>query len=269
MQNDIIYSHKVSGLKVFDQEGKSYGRLHFVVFLPKEKTCAGFLVKRPDVAWMFRRKDLFIPLDACVSAEYEFIFNGQDYTVGSEALKKKKINIDACIIWDGMYAVTKSGKLIGQISSVVFSKNDGKIVKVMIGSTNRARDLLYGKIALPSSYVEGFRFVKPEAFKKLGIEKEDICEGVIVLKDEVADIIVEKGLIYQASSTASKVTAKIKAETEQMASTIQKQTKKIQKSVDSGAYAAGEKLSGLTGMFSEFKEEYKKASQGDEQSPKK
>ncbi len=266
MCEHVFYSHKISGSIARDQDGSSYGRLHFVVFLPKEKRCAGFLIKRPDIALMFRRKDLFIPFDAVISIEDEFVFDAESHLVGVDALKRKGINIHSCIIWDGMFAVTQSGKLIGQISSVIFSKDEGEIVKVLIGTANMARDLLFGRIALPASYIEGFRFVKPETFEKLGINKEDITEGVIIVKDEVEDIIVQKGLIQQASTTASSITSKIKEEAEHMASAFQEKSKTIKKGVDSGVYTAGEKLSGIAGMFSEFKEEYKKAAREDDNS---
>lgn len=42
---------------------KSLGHIRAFIFL--EKNCIGFIVKRPDILWMFHRKPAFLALKDC------------------------------------------------------------------------------------------------------------------------------------------------------------------------------------------------------------
>ena len=62
---------------------KNIGRVKTCVFHPKEKRCIGFIVKRPDLLWMFHRKDVFVALD-----EFEFV-DGRIVDQGGRELADK------------------------------------------------------------------------------------------------------------------------------------------------------------------------------------
>ena len=57
-------SNDMHKLRVFGGKrgNRRIGRVKSCVFHPSEKRCIGFIIKRPDLLWMFRRKDLFVSL---------------------------------------------------------------------------------------------------------------------------------------------------------------------------------------------------------------
>ena len=62
MANKLITTDELTGVRVIGgKKGtKRIGKVRRFVFHPKEKRVVGFVVKRPDLLWMFRRKDLFV-----------------------------------------------------------------------------------------------------------------------------------------------------------------------------------------------------------------
>ena len=55
-----LYNVRVMGGK---NASKRIGKVRAFVYHPKERRCIGIMVKRPDLLWMFHRKDLFVSLD--------------------------------------------------------------------------------------------------------------------------------------------------------------------------------------------------------------
>ena len=62
MANKLTTTDELTGVRVIGgKKGtKRIGKVRRFVFHPKEKRVVGFVVKRPDLRWMFRRKDLFV-----------------------------------------------------------------------------------------------------------------------------------------------------------------------------------------------------------------
>ena len=62
MANKLTTTDELTGVRVIGgKKGtKRIGKVRRFVFHPKEKRVVGFVVKRPDLLWMFRRKDLFV-----------------------------------------------------------------------------------------------------------------------------------------------------------------------------------------------------------------
>ena len=64
MGEQLITTKKLYGLRaVSEKKHKNIGKVRRFVFHPSERRCIGLLVKRPDAALMFHRKDLFVSLD--------------------------------------------------------------------------------------------------------------------------------------------------------------------------------------------------------------
>ena len=60
----LVTSHDIRKLRVVGgKKGtKRIGKVKSCVFHPTERRCIGFIVKRPDLLWMFHRKDIFVAL---------------------------------------------------------------------------------------------------------------------------------------------------------------------------------------------------------------
>ena len=65
MASKLITTHELTGTRVLGgKKGtKRIGKIRRFVFHPKEKRVIGFVVKRPDLLWMFHRADVFVPID--------------------------------------------------------------------------------------------------------------------------------------------------------------------------------------------------------------
>ena len=65
MAKQLITTSELAGTRVVGGKNgtKRIGKVRSFVFHPKEKRCIGFIVKRPDLLWMFRRKDKFVSID--------------------------------------------------------------------------------------------------------------------------------------------------------------------------------------------------------------
>ena len=65
MASKLITTHELTGVRVVGGKNgtKRIGKVRRFVFHPKEKRCVGFIVKRPDLLWMFRRKDKFVSIE--------------------------------------------------------------------------------------------------------------------------------------------------------------------------------------------------------------
>ena len=64
MASKLITTHELTGTRVLGgKKGtKRIGKIRRFVFHPKEKRVIGFVVKRPDLLWMFHRADVFLSL---------------------------------------------------------------------------------------------------------------------------------------------------------------------------------------------------------------
>ena len=79
------------------------GKVARFIFHPSEKRCVGFVVKRPDLALMFHRSDMFVPLDAFeVRDGAVYITNDSKDATGPAAVQRLGLNWDFCVMWEGM-----------------------------------------------------------------------------------------------------------------------------------------------------------------------
>ena len=78
----MLSTNQLMNKKVIAPQGrkekeKRIGKVRRFVFHPREKRCIGFIVKRPDAALMFRRKDLFVAIDRIRIEEDEVHVEGR------------------------------------------------------------------------------------------------------------------------------------------------------------------------------------------------
>ena len=81
---------------------KRVGKVRHFVFHPKARRVVGFTVKRPDIALMAHRSDLFVALDGFEIEEGHILIDPKSSSVGKAACKHLGISWDECIMWQGL-----------------------------------------------------------------------------------------------------------------------------------------------------------------------
>ena len=81
---------------------KKLGRVKDIVFSEDGRYLVGLSVKRPDIAGMVARDDVFVAIDSIVLDNGVIqVLNNTD-GLGIKAIYRLKLNYDKCIIWLGM-----------------------------------------------------------------------------------------------------------------------------------------------------------------------
>lgn len=180
----VLSINQVQGLKVFlppeekrrikkdgtERAPKRLGKVHAVVFAPGGRRVVGFMVKRPDIAGMVKREDLFLGLDSFETAEGGILCTQGNDSFDDSARKRLRIgdNWDRCIIWGGMDVKTTDGHVLGYVTDVSFSPKTGAVSAFDV-SDGTVSTQLVGVVRVPAKmlvgYEGGWMTVKPEAAK--------------------------------------------------------------------------------------------------------
>ncbi len=170
---------------------KRIGKLSQLVFAPNGKTVVGMLIRRPDVAGMVKRDDLFCTLDGIkeLNDSHILISEHKEY-FNQAACKRLNINWDACIIWTGMDVRTRAGKKLGYVSDVRFDLESGRVAFLGVGEGSFSSSLL-GLVNIPSGMLVGY---------------DPADDGYLVVDDEAASLDHSGG----AAERAGELTARAK-----------------------------------------------------------
>lgn len=263
MANKLITTDELTGVRVVGgKKGtKRIGKVRRFVFHPKEKRVVGFVVKRPDLLWMFRRKDLFVAVNGYEIEDGRIVVSNDPAATNRAACKELGVDWDACVLWVGLPVMTEDGDTLGVVGSVAFDRRTGAIASVTTDSGATANALL-GKREIPANLVKGFKRGMGAALAQTGEEgeeSEEVVLGAILVADEARDIAVEGGLAEKAGEATAVVVDKAHTAVDKakpVASAVAKKTGEV---VNKGAYATGKQIAATKGMFSGFKEEYDKA----------
>ena len=260
-----ITTSTLKGMKVYDisKGKKSLGKIQHFIFHPHKRAVIGFTIKRPDVAWMFHRDDLFVPYDAFEIIDGDVCVQGKELSSGPKTCKKQGINWDECIIWQGMALVTEDGKNCGHVGDVTFSLEDGSVQSLRVdkGISNRA---LLGTVELGSSMVLGFKQGVGDVISSVETDdEEDQIRGALLVRPEVLTVPAMGGIAEKAGAATAKVahTAKtavsqVKDKYDQRKPNRDEATAKAEEAINKGAYKVGEQLGKARGMFGSFKQAY-------------
>ncbi len=242
------------------------GRVKSCVFHPSAKRCIGFVVKRPDLLWMFRRKDLFVALDGFDFIDGRIVVKNNADASGSEACRRLGVNWDDCILWEGMPLITADGTAVGYVSNITFSLTTGEVSEV-VASNGAAAKYLLGTLSVPGRLIYGFRrgmgaqlAVRSDSRESVSEDKEFM--GAILVSDDVWALHPEGGWAEAAGDLTAKASARVKEKVAEYKPKVQAATHAAGKVVNDGAYAVGKQLAASKGMFSAFKEEFEKAKNG-------
>lgn len=263
MASAKTYSTKaLSGARVIGgKSGESrIGKVDRFVFHPRSKRCVGFTVKRPDLALMFHRKDLFVPLDGFTIDDGRIALPFKDKEMaGKGAIKRLGLDWDSCVLWEGMPILTENGTECGVVGDIVFAATTGKIVSVVADKGSTARTLL-GEQVIPAELIRGFKLgVGAELAQSGDTEEDDIQYGAILVSDDVLHLKSEGGIAEAAGQQAALAQHKVRTTVGKAKPKVEEVTQAAGKAVNKGAYATGRQLRRAKGMFSAFKDEYDKA----------
>ena len=263
MANKLITTDELTGVRVIGgKKGtKRIGKVRRFVFHPKEKRVVGFVVKRPDLLWMFRRKDLFVAVSGYEIEDGRIVVSNDPAATNRAACKVLGVDWDACVLWVGLPVMTEDGDALGVVGSVTFDRKTGAVDSITTDSGATANALL-GKREIPANLVKGFRRGMGAALAQTGAEgeeSEEVVLGAILVAEEARDIAVEGGLAEKAGEATAVVVDKAHTAVDKAKPVASAAAKKTGEVVNKGAYATGKQIAATKGMFSGFKEEYDKA----------
>lgn len=263
MANKLITTDELTGVRVIGgKKGtKRIGKVRRFVFHPKEKRVVGFVVKRPDLLWMFRRKDLFVAVNGYEIEDGRIVVSNDPAATNRAACKALGVDWDACVLWVGLPVMTEDGDALGVVGSVTFDRKTGAVDSITTDSGATANALL-GKREIPANLVKGFRRGMGAALAQTGAEgeeSEEVVLGAILVAEEARDIAVEGGLAEKAGEATAVVVDKAHTAVDKAKPVASAAAKKTGEVMNKGAYATGKQIAATKGMFSGFKEEYDKA----------
>lgn len=266
MDRKVLTTRELYGVRVVGGKSgnKRIGKVRSFVFHPSEKRCVGFTVKRPDMALMFHRKDLFVSLDGFDIEDGRIVVHGESEATDRGACKALGINWDDCVLWSGMPLMSKDGRTYGTVGNVTFDARTGAVISVETNSGATANALL-GRREIPARMILGFRTGMGVALREgLGDAYEEDEEtpvlGAILVSDEVLNLAPEGGAAEAAGKATAVVVDKAKTTVEKVKPKVSEATAVAGEAINKGAYAVGKQAAKTTTMFSDFKKEFDKAS---------
>lgn len=263
-----ITTSTLRGVKVCDtsKKNKHIGKVHTFIFHPHKRAVVGFTVKRPDVALMFHRNDLFVPFDAFTIKDGEIYVDTSHLESAKSACKKRGIVWDDCILWEGLSLVTEDGTSCGHVGDVTFSLEDGGVqtLRVDKGASNKA---LLGVIELDARLVEGFKLGVGDKLATVEEQDDDkVLRGALIVKPEALDVEAIGGVAEKAGAGYARAAHKVKEGASRAKEAADRARPKVadaaaktEDAVNRGAFKLGEQLGKTRGMFSNFKQAYKDA----------
>ncbi|MDR1013837.1 MAG: PRC-barrel domain-containing protein [Coriobacteriales bacterium] len=219
------------------------GKVLRAVFRPDTYTLAGYLVARPDLLFMFKRKDRFLAWDAFRVVDGRVVATIDRDSWDEPACKRLGIDWDTCLILEGMPLVTSDGDKVGNIDAVEYDERSGRLVALRVGDGMAAKALI-GTSKVPADLVVGYR------------------DGTMVAERAASGIASEGGLAAKAGEQTAVATQAIKEKTDRARKAASKMGKKAgaaaDKALDTGSRALGKQLGRTRGMFKGFRDEYRK-----------
>ncbi|MEG2615548.1 MAG: PRC-barrel domain-containing protein [Raoultibacter sp.] len=245
---------------------KRIGKVRRVVFHPQEKRCVGVIVKRPDLLWMFRRKDLFAALDSCDFVDGRLCVHNESDATDQTACKRLGIDWDRCVLWLGLPVIDENGEVFGVVGNVTLNRLTGSVKSIEADRGSTAKALL-GSCEIPVALIKGFCRGKGVALSQTGHENEqsDTVEtGALLVSNEVESLTTEGGLAEKAGEATAVMGEKASQAVAKAKPKVDEAVQKTGAAINKGAYATGKQISKTKGMFSAFKDEYDKARHDDD-----
>lgn len=266
MADHLISTKELTGQRVLtakkskkDPEAtRRLGKVRACVFHPKEKRCVGFLVKRPDAALMFHRKDVFVAVDGYDFVDGRIVVHDDPAATDKDACKALGISWDDCVLWVGLPVMCQDGTEFGLVGDVVFDAETGAVHTLEV-TAGAAANTLLGRRQVPAELIRGFRYGMGAALNVADTEEETV-RGAILVDDAVKGLAAEGGLAEKAGEATAVVADKAQSAIDAAKPVVGEAAAVAGAAVNKGAYATGRQISRAKGMFAGFKDEYDKAS---------
>ncbi|WP_302396455.1 PRC-barrel domain-containing protein [Eggerthella sinensis] len=263
MASKLITTQELTGVRVLGGKNgtKRIGKVRRFVFHPKEKRCVGFIVKRPDLLWMFRRKDKFVSIEGYDIVDGRIVIRNVPEATDKAACKALGVNWDDCVLWVGLPVMCEDGRSFGTVGNVTFNRITGTIDSFDTDSGATANALL-GKRTVPADLIKGFRRGMGVALAQVGDEgraTDDVVLGAMLVDDAAKDLVSEGGVAEKAGAATAVAVDKVQTTVDKAKPVVSEAARKTGEVVNKGAYATGKQIAATKGMFSGFKEEYDKA----------
>lgn len=262
MASNLMTNDELRGVRVLGgKNGTSHiGKVRRLVFHPRERRVVGFIVKRPDLALMFHRKDLFVSINGFDIVDGRVVVRQAPDATDKGACKALGIDWDTCVMWEGLPLMTESGETLGMVGTVAFDRETGAISTVTADAGATANTLL-GTRVIPASYIKGFRRGIGVALvqqDEAGAEQdEDEIElGAILVSDEAMKLVAEGSVAEKAGAATAVAVNKVNTTVKPAVTNAAKATTQA---VGKGVRAVGKRAEETKDAFSGFKEEYDKA----------
>ena len=262
MASNLMTNDELRGVRVLGgKNGTSHiGKVRRLVFHPRERRVVGFIVKRPDLALMFHRKDLFVSINGFDIVDGRVVVRQAPDATDKGACKALGIDWDTCVMWEGLPLMTESGETLGMVGTVAFDRETGAISTVTADAGATANTLL-GTRVIPASYIKGFRRGIGVALvqqDEAGAEQdEDEIElGAILESDEAMKLVAEGSVAEKAGAATAVAVNKVNTTVKPAVTNAAKATTQA---VGKGVRAVGKRAEETKDAFSGFKEEYDKA----------
>lgn len=236
---------------------KKLGRVKAFVFHPTQNKCVGFLVKRPDLALMFHRRDLFVAYNGFNIIDERIIVGNFDGAKDKGALKAAGVNLDNCVLWQAMPVVCEDGTYLGIVGDILCEQHTGNVYSIEINKGATANTVL-GTLNIPAEEILGlgaFADINPQSQKQ---QAQNFSPALIV--DNVAQqYIPQGGLAEKAGSATAVVAHHAKRAINTVAPKAKETTAAAGKAINQGAFLTGQQIAKSSGMFQAFKEEFNNA----------
>lgn len=255
MASNLMTNDELRGVRVLGgKNGTSHiGKVRRLVFHPRERRVVGFIVKRPDLALMFHRKDLFVSINGFDIVDGRVVVRQTPDATDKGACKALGIDWDTCVMWEGLPLMTESGETLGMVGTVTFDRETGAISTVTADAGATANTLL-GTRVIPASYIKGFR-------RGIGValvqqDEDEIELGAILVSDEAMKLVAEGSVAEKAGAATAVAVNKVNTTVKPAVTNAAKATTQA---VGKGVRAVGKRAEETKDAFSGFKEEYDKA----------
>lgn len=272
----LVTSHDIRKLRVVGgKKGtKRIGKVKSCVFHPTERRCIGFIVKRPDLLWMFHRKDIFVALDGFDFVDGRIRIKPDAPTSGHAICRAMGFDWDKCVLWEGLPIMTADETAVGFVSNITFDIETGQ-VEAVEASNGATAKLLLGTLEVPASCIAGFKhgmgadLAVKEDSREAG--EEVVFKGAILVSDDVWELSPEGGwaeaagkFMAKAGARARETAAAAKEAADAAKPKVEAATAAAGAAVKEGAEGVGRQVSATKDAFGAFKEEFNKAAAGEE-----
>ena len=238
----MLTTKEVLGLGVFknDKSKARLGKISKTVFSPDGRFVVGFIIKRPDVAFMIKRDDVFIALDSVDERDGKFYPTKGKDSFGERAIERLQLDWDHCIIWEGMDVKSQNGEIIGRVGAMTFNTQSGKVHSMTVNDGVSSKAVI-GLIEIPAEMLLGYQ------------------DGYLIVTDDALVLEASGGVAAKAGEAFAKATKNITIAQEKG----KQAAKKADKAAQKGGFALGKQLKLSQGMFSDFKKEFDTAKKED------